>query len=410
MIRTLALSLTGLALSACATAFETPRNSVDLGQDGYTVTRSAMQPAYERRVTALARYSDEGRCADTDLPLAAPIAREIYPHHQETPPLSPGDMVRVRLLVGAGFDGRYIIAPDGHLNMPTLPGIPAAGFIPEQVETFLAGVLVEYGFFQAGFARAMIEVVQWAPVQVHVSGAVFQPGDTLINTSNLDTVQPARVEASGDVAEGRTLSVALSAAAGVRPDADIRHIVLTRQGQRRVYDMSPAFHGGPYQDPVLVAGDQIHVPSRGCFQASLARPSRITQPGIRVFMSNLTQPAYSNSLSAIGDYSTSLPYGTRLLQGLVSANCVGGIQATNANRWAVLISRNPVTGESEVIARSIEDLVRRADRDRYNPVLLPNDAIACYDSHVTNVRDIVRAFGEILSPAVNISLVRGALN
>ena len=133
------------------------------------------------------------------------------------------------------------------------------------------------------------------------------------------------------------------------------------------------------EDPLLVAGDRIHVPSRGCFQMALARPSRITPPGVRVYLSNLTRPAASNAASAIGEHATKLPYGTRFLQGLVSANCVGGIQATNARRWGVLMSRNPITGESEVIARSIEDLVRRADRDDFNPVLLPNDAIACYD-------------------------------
>jgi polysaccharide biosynthesis/export protein len=174
-----------------------------------------------------------------------------------------------------------------------------------------------------------------------------------------------------------------------------------------VFDMTGALNGGPMDDPLLVAGDRVHVPSRGCFQMALARPSRITPPGIRVFMSNLTRPASSNATSAIGEYSTKLPYGTRLLQGLVSANCVGGIQATNAQRWGVLISRNPVTGDSEVVARSIEDMVRRADRDDFNPVLLPNDAIACYDSHVTNARDVIAMVSEAISPALNAALFGG---
>jgi len=172
--------------------------------------------------------------------------------------------------------------------------------------------------------------------------------------------------------------------------------------------MSGSLDGGPVDDPLLVAGDRIHVPSRGCFQLALARPSRITPPGIRVYMSNLTRPAASNANSAIGRDATSLPYGSRLLQGLVSANCVGGIQSTNAGRWAVLISRNPMTGESEVIARSIEGLVRRADRDDFNPVLLPGDAIACYDSHITNVRDVIATVADAASPMLN-AIVLGGL-
>ena len=124
-------------------------------------------------------------------------------------------------------------------------------------------------------------------------------------------------------------------------------------------------------------------------------------------MSNLTRPAASNAASAIGQEATRLPYGTRFLQGLVSANCVGGTQATNARRWGVLISRNPVTGQSEVIARSVEDLVRRADRDDFNPLLLPNDAIACYDSHATNARDVIAMMAEAVSPAVSAAVLGG---
>jgi len=409
MIRIFILTLCGASLAACATAFETPRNSVDLGDSAYTLTRAPMQPAREVRIAGLDRYTDEGRCVDADLPVAEPQAPALRAQTLAGPSLSPGDMIRLTFDADEVFNGAYIIAPDGTLDLAGLRAFPAAGFSPVDVATFIAGLMVDEGLYQAGYARPVLSVIQWAPVQVHVSGAVFQPGDVLINSTNAETVQTARVEAFGDVAEGRTLSRAISAAAGVRPDADVRHVVVIRAGRRTIYDLSGAFTGARVEDPVLIAGDQVHIPSRTCFQAQLARPSRITTPGVRVFMSNLTQPASSNAQSAIGRDATNLPYGTRLLQGLVSANCVGGVQATNANRWAVLISRNPITGESEVIARSIEDLVRRADRDRFNPVLLPNDAIACYDSHVTNVRDIVRAFGEVLSPGVSLALTREAL-
>jgi hypothetical protein len=83
-----------------------------------------------------------------------------------------------------------------------------------------------------------------------------------------------------------------------------------------------------------------------------------------------------------------------MLQALVSGNCVGGTQVTNADRWAILITTNPMTGQSEVVERQIEALVRRPDRDAYNPVLMPNDALACYDSNVQNVRDILKSIGD----------------
>jgi hypothetical protein len=126
-------------------------------------------------------------------------------------------------------------------------------------------------------------------------------------------------------------------------------------------------------DPQLTAGDRVIVGSAGCFQPRMVRPTSVTAPGIRVFMSNLTRPANHNAGSAIGRDSTSLPYGTRFLQGLVAANCVGG-SILNAQRHAILISRNPMNGRTVVIQRSIEQLVRNANRDDLDPWLMPGDS------------------------------------
>ena len=72
----------------------------------------------------------------------------------------------------------------------------------------------------------------------------------------------------------------------------------------------------------------------------------------------------------------------------------------NAGRSAVLISRNPVTGQSIVISRSVERLVREADRDAYDPYLMPGDSIACYDSAAMNLRDVVSTVSEAITPYV----------
>ncbi|MEM5518036.1 polysaccharide biosynthesis/export family protein [Henriciella sp. AS95] len=394
-------------LAGCASSFDRPANTVDLNRDGY----QAQSQFAAHQLTGDARLMNQSRCEDLDLALAGqPIDAGLGAAFDEPQLLSPGDLLRVELPRGDDFQGNYVISPNGYLRMPFLGDLPAAGMSSAQLETVVARLLVEGGFYKPGFARASVSVLEWAPIQVSVSGAVFQSGDVLLNQREAADVASERLIAAGDIAFQRSLSSALFAAAGVRPDADIRNIVLVRNGKRRVFDMSGALNGGAMDDPLLVAGDRIHVPSRGCFQMALARPSRITPPGIRVFMSNLTQPAASNASSAIGQDATRLPYGTRFLQGLVSANCVGGIQATNARRWGVLISRNPVTGESEVISRSIEDLVRRADRDNYNPVLLPNDAIACYDSHVTNVRDVIAMVSEAAAPVLNAVIIGGIAN
>lgn len=397
-----------IALAGCANSFERPRNLTSVTEAPYQAQRQSMSDSDENSFLAAASSQNLGRCQDMDLAMAGrPMDAGLGAAFDEPAVLSPGDLIHLQIVRGDGFDGDFVISPIGFLRLPHIGDVPAAGTTTGQLEDTISRLLVSGGFYRASFVQVSVDVLHWAPISVSVSGAVYQSGDVLINERGANADPVARIEASGDFTTQRRLSKALSAASGVRPDADIRNVVLIRNGRRRVFDMSGAIDGGPVDDPVLVAGDRVHVPSRGCFQMALARPSRITPPGIRVFMSNLTRPAASNAASAIGDYSTKLPYGTRFLQGLVSANCVGGIQATNARRWGVLISRNPVTGESEVVARSIEDLVRRADRDDFNPVLLPNDAIACYDSHVTNVRDVIATVSEAVSPVLSAALIGG---
>lgn len=407
LIRVLSLFVVVL-LVGCTGSFERPRNLSDMNTLGYQAERQSMSDAKENKAFAAASSQNMGRCQNIDLALTGqPIDAGLGTAFEEPVLLSPGDLVRLEIVRGAGFQGDFVISPSGYLRLPFIGDIPAAGTTKQQLEETIARLLVSGGFYTANFVQVSTSVLHWAPIQVSVSGAVFQSGDVLLNQKQADSDPDLRLKAIGDFTFQRRLSSALFGAGGIRPDADVRNIVLTRNGRRRVFDMTGALDGGPIEDPLLVAGDRVHVPSRGCFQSALARPSRITPPGIRVFMSNLTRPALSNANSAIGEYSTKVPYGTRFLQGLVSANCVGGIQTTNARRWGILISRNPVTGQSEVIARSIEDLVRRADRDDFNPVLLPNDAIACYDSHVTNARDIIAMVSEAAAPALNAAVIGG---
>jgi len=407
-MRSMLAALLIAGLPACTTSFETPRNFSDFREAGYQAERQPMSNRPDESGYSTTGFQNAGRCSDMDLADAQlDVLFTVRTQRDDDPILSPGDLLRIDIARGDGFTGNYVIDANGNVQFPFTGDVPAAGFSLGIFEDTLSRLLVEEELFTANFAQTSVSVLQWAPIQVQVSGAVFSTGDKVLNQRQADDDRTERVEAAGDFSVSRSLSSALKAASGVRPDADIRNIVLIRNGRRRVFDMSGAINGGPLEDPLLVAGDRIHVPSRGCFQLSLARPSRITLPGIRVYMSNLTRPAFNNASSAIGRDATSLPYGTRLLQGLVSANCVGGTQATNAARWGVLISRNPISGESEVVARSIEQLVRRADRDDFNPVLLPDDAIACYDSHVTNVRDVIATLSDVTSPMINALVIGG---
>ncbi len=308
--------------------------------------------------------------------------------------LTRNDLVDIRISDDEDLTGRYVISRDGTIKLPFLPPINAQGRSGPEVEWLLKEALVRAGLYDDA-PPVSVRVADLASVTVGVSGAVFEPHQIEIGGVSGDQVDNNRAQALGASTEARNLSAALRAAGGIRPDADISAVELRRQGQVYKLDLRGVFEGQNMVDVMLLTGDTIRVPSRRCFQDDLMRPSPISPPGVTMFLSNLTQPATANAPAAIGRDVREMPYGTRYLQAVVDANCVGGSRISSAHRSAILMSRNPQTDVSVVIERDIENMLRRADRDDYDPYILPGDAIACYDSTVTNVAEAARVLGLI---------------
>jgi polysaccharide export outer membrane protein len=330
-------------------------------------------------------------------PTQAPLPMANMRAHNALP-LSPGDLIEVMMEYGEGFNGSYVLDNLGLLSLPIINAIDAAGLSPQELSRRIELALIKSGIFRPAMATAHVKILHLAAIHIPVTGAVFKPGRVLINKAYANAEMDQRVVADGDYSNKRLLSEAIRGAHGVRPDAKIDQIILIRQGWQIEVDLTGILSGVPVTDYPLIAGDQVIVPSTGCFQSYLVRPSQITPKGFRVFMSNLIDSAQNNASAAVGRYATNLPYGTRLLQAAVSANCVGGKEWTNAPRKVMLASINPITNETQVIERSVEQLMRYANRDDINPYVMPNDAIACYDSGVTNLRDVARTIVDLLIP------------
>lgn len=313
--------------------------------------------------------------------------------------LSEGDLVEVHVegdqaVLGeqAVFSGDYIISREGTIKLPFIGAFRADGRTPEALAAEIATAL-QSGEFYNEAPRVSVLLSDLGPVRVTVAGAVFEPSPMDLGTPEGTVVDERRLNARGASTDARNLTVALRRAGGVRPDADLSAVELRRDGRSYRFDLRPAIEGRAFEDVMLVSGDEIIVPSRQCFQDELMVPSPISPPGISLFLSNLVQPTQGNAPAAVGREARSVPYGTRLMQGIVGTNCVGGARVTNASRSAALFSRNPLTGVSIVVERDVEDMRVRQDRDDYDPFLLPGDAIACYDSGVTNVADAARILG-----------------
>jgi protein involved in polysaccharide export with SLBB domain len=310
---------------------------------------------------------------------------------------SAGDRFNLQVPGSAEYNGDYVINVDGKVILPFAGELRAIGLTNRELTQAIERAFVRARLFEPTGFRVAVRPVLYAPVNVTVAGAVFLPGRFII--SNRDGEKgDKQLTRFGDAPLDRNIAAALRAAGGVRPDADLSNVKLVRDGKALKLDWQGAFLGRPVDDVPLIEGDHIEVGETGCFQSALVRPSQVTPPGIRVFVSNLTQPAGNNAGSGINKDATNIPYGTRLLAGLVAANCVGGARASNAGRYGVLISRNPKTHRTEVIQRSIEQLVLSADRDEINPFLMPDDAIACYDSAITDIKEIAGFINALIAP------------
>jgi polysaccharide export outer membrane protein len=315
-------------------------------------------------------------------------------------PLSAGDRLKVTIPEGDEFSGIFAVNLQGELELPYLEGIPVAGLEPRQAQESIRAALVAGGYFQPSFLKVSVNVVQWAPVEVFVSGSTFLPGRVLINEWTDAEQTQAPVQQSGEAPFNRFLSVAIRQAGGVTPTADISAVELIRGGERRTIDLTGIFSGEPFRDVPLIAGDRVVIPDSGAMDPRIVRPSAITPIGVKIFISNLTVPAAGNAVAAIGRDATSFPYGSRFSQAVVSGNCAGGAMLTNARRRAVLVRTDPLSGRTTTLDKGVEELLRRSTDDSDNPYLMANDAVACYDSGVTNLREILRIFEEFITPGV----------
>lgn len=308
--------------------------------------------------------------------------------------------MKVTIPEGEEFSGIFEVNLNGELELPYLRGIPATGLEPYQLQERIHQALVSQGFFQPSFLKVSVSVLQWAPVEVFVSGATFAPGRVLINEWSDAEQTQAPVQQSGQAPFKRFLSVAIRQAGGLLPTADISAVQLIRGTQRSVINLSGVLTGEPFKDVPLIAGDRVVVQDTGILNPLIIRPSQITPVGVKIYISNLTVPASSNATSAIGRDATSFSYGSRFSHAVISGNCAGGTVLTNAYRRAVLVRADPTTGKTTTIDKGVEELLRRSSSNESNPYLMPNDAVACYDSAVVNFRNVVGILTELINPAV----------
>ena len=311
--------------------------------------------------------------------------------------LSPGDRVELDVLHDDYFDGKYQLSQDGMLVLRHGPEARLAGLEVAAARERLQHLFEMQEIYRSGQGAVSIRVLSWAPITVNVQGEVFYPGQVTVHRPTDDSALRLSEELPGGDLPRRRLADALKAAGGVTPWADLRHVEVHRGEDIRLHDLSGVLENGLVEPVPLVHGDRVYVRRVGDeMQPLLARASAVTMPGIKIHVSNLVVPAQHNAAAAL-DPSIGLPYGSRLSHAVVAGNCAGGAATTNSRRHVWWVRTDKRSGTTETLDVSIREVLLSGD-GKNNPILFEGDAVVCFDSKVTNLREIFRTLGEMFLP------------
>jgi polysaccharide export outer membrane protein len=166
----------------------------------------------------------------------------------EALPLSPGDRIRLLIPEGELFSGVYEVNLDGNIQIPYLDPLSVRGLEIDEAKQLIRDTLVNRQFFQPKFLQLNVSILQWAAVQVHVSGAVFQSGRISINNRSAEERSLQQNQSSGDNPPERYLTAALRGAGGITPLANVKEVMVIRNNFVQIVDLSGVFTGDEVDD------------------------------------------------------------------------------------------------------------------------------------------------------------------
>jgi polysaccharide export outer membrane protein len=166
-------------------------------------------------------------------------------------PLKPGDRLLVTVAGFPELSGEQTVTTNGSIQVPLAGTIEIAGLTPQAAVAPIVEALRPY----VRRPQVSLTVISLSPMRLTVAGAVNQPGPRTLELST----------ANGALLSPPTLSGALAQAGGIMPNADLRNVVIYRQGNpknRLQVDLWEAIQSGDLQADVRIYdGDEIRVPA-----------------------------------------------------------------------------------------------------------------------------------------------------
>jgi protein involved in polysaccharide export with SLBB domain len=171
--------------------------------------------------------------------LAAPAGAQ-----EQEPTLAPGDVVRITVFRKPELTGEIDVAENGSLVHPLYRDLRAAGLTGHQLEERLAAYLTRYEANPAFVVEPLVRLT--------ISGEVRQPQVYVMPPST-------------------TVFQAVAKAGGVAPTGRSTRVLLVRDGQTRVLDLSQP--GAPGAGERVRSGDLVVVERRSTWARDVLTPA-----------------------------------------------------------------------------------------------------------------------------------------
>ncbi|WP_370623398.1 SLBB domain-containing protein [cf. Phormidesmis sp. LEGE 11477] len=226
------------------------------------------------------------------------------------------------------------------------------------------------------------------PINIAIIGEVYRPGPYTLQGGQARTGNAGTPGSSGGGSGATTVTRALQVAGGIKPQADIRSVQVsraTRAGAPQVFEVDLwqlLQSGNLQQDAILQEGDTVFVPA-----ATALNPEEVPELAAASFSPDSIRVNIVGETERTG--TLELEPNTALSQAVLAA---GGFNNRANEAEAELIRLNP---DGTVTRRIISVDFDEGINEESNPLLRNNDVVVVNPSFLADVDDTV---GSILGP------------
>jgi polysaccharide biosynthesis/export protein len=267
--------------------------------------------------------------------------------------LGPGDRLRIDVFNVPQYSGEYLVLTDGTVDLQVIGTVRLEGLTLDEAKALLSQLYAP--FLQQPLVTVNLTAPR--PLQIAVSGEVKRPGSYIMSAQ--------------DGSQFPQLTQALQLAGGITQAADIRRVQIVRQtGESATLDLWALTEGGNLtQDPVLLDGDSIFVPTATRIDSDRIR--QISETSFSPATGSPVRVAIVGEVQRPGAYTVPLPEGGQFPRLTQALQLAGGIkQAADIGQIQLI---RAATGE--LVTLNLWELNQAGGNLADDPILLDGDSI-----------------------------------